>query len=79
MGMLPGLILTSLYFRNRPEICQQSDPTSGKREPCFGTIENERSEMKAFAAALSKMDDFDRNLLVWIAQKFPGRNGSREK
>jgi hypothetical protein len=39
----------------------------------------ERNETKAFATALSKMDDFDRNLLVWIAQKFPARNGFRKK
>jgi transcriptional regulator with XRE-family HTH domain len=37
-------------------------------EPCFGMTKKERKEMRAFAALLSKMNDFDRSLLVWIAQ-----------
>jgi len=41
--------------------------------PYFGTREKERSEMKAFATALSKMNDFDRKLLVGMAQKLAGR------
>jgi transcriptional regulator with XRE-family HTH domain len=52
---------------------------SVKAEPCFGSTGKERSELKAFATALSKMDDFDRSLLVWIAQKFADRSGFRKK
>ena len=41
---------------------------SVKADPHFGTTGKEQSEMKAFATALSKVDDFDCNQLVWIAQ-----------
>jgi transcriptional regulator with XRE-family HTH domain len=52
---------------------------SVKAEPYFGSTGKERSELKGFATALSKMDDFDRSLLVWIAQKFADRNGIRRE
>jgi transcriptional regulator with XRE-family HTH domain len=52
---------------------------SVKAEPYFGSTGRKRSELKAFATALSKMDDFDRSLLVWIAQKFADRSGLRKK
>lgn len=52
---------------------------SVKAEPSFGSTGKERSELKAFATALSEMDDFDRSLLVWIAQKFADRSGFRKK
>jgi transcriptional regulator with XRE-family HTH domain len=41
---------------------------SVKADPHFATTGKEQSEMKAFATALSKVDDFDCNQLVWIAQ-----------
>jgi transcriptional regulator with XRE-family HTH domain len=50
-----------------------------KAEPCFGTTKKERREMRAFAALLSKMNGFDRSLLVWIAQKLTGRNDFQDK
>ena len=52
---------------------------SVKAEPYFGSTGKERSELKGFATALSKMDDFDRSLLVWIVQKFADRNGIRRE
>ena len=52
---------------------------SVKAEPYFGSTGKERSELRAFATALSKMDDFDRSLLLWMAQKFADRSGIPRK
>ena len=65
--------------------CDGDGPTkklilpSVKAQPYFGTTEKERVEIKAFATALSKMNERDRRLLVAIAQKLAGRNGFRKK
>jgi transcriptional regulator with XRE-family HTH domain len=52
---------------------------SVKSRPSFGSTGKERKQMRAFATALSKMDDVDRSLLIWMAQRFARCSGIRSK
>jgi transcriptional regulator with XRE-family HTH domain len=63
------------FFYDGKEPPKKADlPSPVKADRLWGTGSKERSELRRFAKALSRMDNRQRRLIVAMAQRMAGRN-----